>query len=189
MEDAVFAGADEAPATPALGPWGRRLHGLTRIFAIAGGIGFIALVAMSIVSIVGRKLAAAPVTGDIEIMQMGTAVASAAMLAYCEMEHHHLRVDFFTTRLSDAARHRLDALSHVLLALVAAVVAWRTGVGAASLKEAGEASMLLLWPVWTVVAAMVPSFALLAVAGLYNAGLYWHAASGTDAGKAQGVAA
>ena len=77
----------------------------------------------------------------------------------------------------------------MLLALVAAVVAWRTGVGAASLKEAGEASMLLLWPVWTVVAAMVPSFALLAIAGLYNAGLYWHAASGPEAGQAQGGAA
>ncbi len=193
MEEAVIAGASEAQATsvtPRFGPWGRRLHGVTRAFAIAGGIGFIALVAMSIVSIVGRKLAAAPVPGDIEIMQMGTAVASAAMLAYCEMEHHHLRVDFFTTRLSTVARHRLDAFSHLLLALVAAVVAWRTGAGAASLKEAGEASMLLLWPVWTVVAAMVPSFVLLALAGLYNAGLYWSAAStaGMD-GQPQGVTA
>ncbi len=184
MEEAVFDGASEAPSTPAFGPWGRRLHGLTRAFAIAGGLGFIALVAMSIVSIVGRKLAAAPVPGDIEIMQMGTAVASAAMLAYCEMEHQHLRVDFFTARLSQPARHRLDALSHLLLALVAAVIAWRTGVGAASLKEAGEASMLLLWPVWTVVAAMVPSFALLAAAGLYNAGLYWQAADAPGASGA-----
>ncbi len=177
MEDAVLAGASETPATAAFGPWGQRLYGWTRAFAIAGGIGFIALVAMSIISIVGRKLAAAPVPGDIEIMQMGTAVAAAAMLAFCEMEHHHLRVDFFTTGLSVAARHRLDALSHLLLALVAAAVAWRTGVGAASLKEAGEASMLLLWPVWTVVAAMVPSFVLLALAGFYNAVHYWHAAS------------
>lgn len=180
MEEAVFDGASEASSTPAFGPWGQRLHGLTRVFAIAGGLGFVALVTMSIISIVGRKLAAAPVPGDIEIMQMGTAVASAAMLAYCEMEHHHLRVDFFTTRLSPSARHRLDALSHLLLAIVAAVVAWRTGAGAASLKEAGEASMLLLWPVWTVVAAMVPSFALLALAGIYNAGLYWHAAGMPD---------
>lgn len=184
MEDAVLVGASEASATPAFGPWGRRLYGWTRAFAIAGGFGFIALVAMSIVSIVGRKLAAAPVPGDIEIMQMGTAVASAAMLAYCEMEHHHLRVDFFTAGLSTAARHRLDALSHLLLAVVATVIAWRTGAGAASLKEAGEASMLLLWPVWTVVAAMVPSFALLALAGLYNAGFYWRAASPANAGIA-----
>ena len=190
MEDAALAGASEASAAVALGPWGRRLHGWTSAFAIAGGAGFIALVTMSIVSIVGRKLAAAPVPGDIEIMQMGTAVASAAMLAYCEMEHHHLRVDFFTASLSASTRHRLDALSHLLLALVAAAIAWRTGAGAASLKDAGEASMLLLWPVWTVVAAMVPSFTLLALAGLYNAGLYWRAAShGNDLAVREGGAA
>ncbi len=177
MAEVVIDGASEAPPTAAFGPWGRRLHALTRAFAIGGGLGFIALVAMSIISIVGRKLAAAPVPGDIELMQMGTAVSAAAMLAYCEMEHHHLRVDFFTTRVSPSTRHRLDALSHLLLAIVAAVIAWRTGAGALSLKEAGEASMMLLWPVWTVVAAMVPSFVLLAMAGLYNAGFYWSAAS------------
>ena len=62
-----------------------------------------------------------------------------------------------------------------LLALVALLVAWRTGVGALSLREAGEASMMLLWPVWTIVAALVPSFLLLAIAGFYNAASYWRA--------------
>jgi len=177
MQQAVLDDASEASPAPAHGIWGRRLYALTRAFAIAGGVGFIALVALSIISIVGRKLAAAPIPGDIEILQMGTAVASAAMLAYCEMEHQHLRVDFFTTRLPLSARRRLDAVSHGLLAIVAAVVAWRTGAGALSLREAGEASMMLLWPVWTVVAAMVPSFALLALAGFYNAARYWRTAS------------
>ncbi len=176
MLDVALGDALDASNEPALGPWGRRLHWITKAFAIIGGFGFIALVLMSLISIIGRKIASAPITGDIEIMQMGSAVAAAAMLPFCEMERHHLRVDFFTTKLSSPARHRLDALSHLLLALVAALVAWRTTVGALSLKEAGESSMMLMWPVWTVVAALVPSFALLAVSGLYNAALYLLAA-------------
>ncbi|MFM7657542.1 MAG: TRAP transporter small permease [Burkholderiaceae bacterium] len=175
MQDAALGDALDAPNEPQLGPWGLRIHALTRAFAIAGGIGFIVLVLMSLISIVGRKLASTPITGDIELMQMAGAVAAAAMLPFCEMERHHLRVDFFTTRLPQSAKHRLDAISHVLLALVALLVAWRTGVGAASLREAGEASMMLLWPVWTVVAALVPSFLLLSLAGFYNAVLYWRA--------------
>lgn len=181
MQDAALGEALAAPGescAPVAGPWGRRLHALTRLFAIAGGAGFIALVLMSLVSIIGRKLAATPVPGDIEIMQMGSAVAAAAMLPFCEMERHHLRVDFFTQRLPARARHALDALSHLLLALVAAVIAWRTTVGALSLREAGESSMMLLWPVWTVVAALVPSFALLAVAALANTLAYANAARG-----------
>lgn len=180
MQDVALGDALDASTEPALGRWGQRLLWLTKAFAVIGGFGFIAMVLMSLVSIIGRKIASTPITGDIEIMQMGGAVAAAAMLPFCEMERHHLRVDFFTTRLSQAARHRLDALSHFLLALVAAVVAWRTAAGALSLKEAGEASMMLMWPVWTVVAALVPSFVLLALAGLYNAGIYL-AASGGDA--------
>lgn len=180
MQDVALGDALDAPDEPTPGAWGRRLHGLTKAFAVAGGIGFIGLVLMSLVSIIGRKLASAPVTGDLEIMQMGGAIAAAAMLPFCEMERHHLRVDFFTTKLNRAARQRLDALSHLLLALVAAVIAWRTAAGAVSLKEAGEASMMLMWPVWTVVAALVPSFVLLAFAGLYNSALYL-AASGRHA--------
>lgn len=167
----------DTESSPRYGPWGQKLYQLTRLFAIAGGLGFVALVVMSLVSIIGRKIASMPVPGDIEVMQMGTAIASAAMLAYCEMERHHLRVDFFTTNISASLRERLDALSHWLLALVAALVAWRTGASALSLKEAGETSMILAWPVWMVVAAMVPSFALLALAGTYNAVQHWHMAS------------
>jgi len=159
-----------------LGPWGRRLHAFTRWFAIAGGVGFVALVIMSLVSIIGRKIAATPVPGDIEIMQMGTAIASAAMLAFCEMERQHLRVDFFTAKLSAKTRHVLDALSHLVLAIVALVIAWRTGLSALSLNEAGETSVILGWPVWAVVAGLVPSFLLLAIAGLYNT---MHSLSGT----------
>lgn len=171
----------DTESSPSLGPWGHRLYQLTRWFAIAGGLGFIALVSMSLISIVGRKLAAMPVPGDIEVMQMGTALASAAMLAYCEMERHHLRVDFFTASVSPKTREALDCLSHLLLALVAALVAWRTGSAALSLREAGETSMILAWPVWAVVAGLVPSFALLALAGLYNAASHWRAAVSTGA--------
>ncbi len=167
----------DTESSPRYGPWGHKLYQLTRLFAIAGGLGFVALVVMSLISIVGRKISATPVPGDIEVMQMGTAIASAAMLAYCEMERHHLRVDFFTANISADLRERLDSASHLLLALVAVLVAWRTGASALSQKEAGETSMILAWPVWMVVAAMVPSFALLALAGVYNAVQHWQLAS------------
>ena len=169
----------DSASSHGLGPWGQRLHRLTLWFAIAGGLGFVALVIMSLLSIVGRKLASMPVPGDIEVMQMGTAVASAAMLAYCEMERHHLRVDFFTASVSPKTREFLDSISHLLLALVAVLVAWRTGASALSLREAGETSMILAWPVWMVVAGLVPSFFLLAVAGLYNAASHWQSAAAT----------
>jgi TRAP-type mannitol/chloroaromatic compound transport system permease small subunit len=166
-------GDEEEGAQPLRGPLGQGLYTLCKAFAIGGGLLFVLLVLMSLVSIVGRKLASMPIPGDIEIMQMGTAVASAAMLAYCEMMRHHLRVDFFTAKLSPKNKNRLDALSHLLLALFSVLIAWRTSVAAISLHEAGEKSMMLLLPVWPAVALLLPSFVLLAAAGFYNMSHYW----------------
>lgn len=166
-------GDEEEGAHPLRGPLGQGLYTLCKAFAIGGGLLFVLLVLMSLVSIVGRKLASMPIPGDIEIMQMGTAVASAAMLAYCEMMRHHLRVDFFTAKLSPENKNKLDALSHLLLALFSVLIAWRTSVAAISLHEAGEKSMMLLLPVWPAVALLVPSFVLLAAAGFYNMSHHW----------------
>lgn len=154
---------------PARGPAGRLLFLLTQAFAIGGGLLLVALVLMSLVSIVGRRLLGTPVPGDIEMLQMGTAVACAALLPYCEMMAGHLRVDFFTARASARARARMDAVSHLLLSLVAGLIAWRTAIAADGLRQVGETSMMLAWPVWPAWAALVPSFALFALAGLYNA--------------------
>jgi TRAP-type C4-dicarboxylate transport system permease small subunit len=154
---------------PPRGPWGELLFRVSKTFALAGGALFLALVAMSLVSIVGRKLISMPVPGDIEMMQMGTAVASAALLGYCEMRGSHLRVDFFTAWMSPQGRARLDGVAHLLLAFVAVVVAWRTTAGAISNLQSGETSMMLGMPVWLAIALIVPSLVIFALAGLYNA--------------------
>ena len=57
---------------------GRLLDRLATQFTMLGGLIFCALIAMSIVSIVGRKLFATPVQGDVELMQMGAAVGAGS---------------------------------------------------------------------------------------------------------------
>lgn len=164
-------GADLIPheELPPRGPWGERLFQVTRILALTGGALFLVLVAMSLVSIIGRKLFSMPVPGDIELMQMGTAVASATLLGYCEMTGKHLRVDFFTANMRRRNRAMLDGITHLALALVGFLVAWRTAVAAIALYNVGETSMMLGWPVWPATALIVPSFVVFALAGWYNA--------------------
>jgi TRAP-type mannitol/chloroaromatic compound transport system permease small subunit len=157
------------PSQPEInfGPGGRFLLALSKYVAIAGGLVFVAIVAMEIVSIVGRKLFAWTVPGDVELLQMGAAFASAAFFAYCHMVHGDVKVDFFTAHLARRKVAALDALGSLSVALFGALIAWRTAVGALSIKEVGETSAILGWPVWIAQALMVPSFALLAAAGLY----------------------
>ena len=149
------------------GRGGRFLLALSKYVAIAGGLVFVAIVAMEIISIVGRKLFSWTVPGDVELLQMGAAFASAAFFAYCHMIHGDVKVDFFTAHLAPRKVSLLDAFGSLLVGLFGALIAWRTAVGAWSIKEVGETSAILGWPVWIAQALMVPGFALLAVAGFY----------------------
>jgi TRAP-type C4-dicarboxylate transport system permease small subunit len=161
----------DAPTVPGagFGPVGRALVLTTKVVAIAGGLVFVGLVVMEIVSIVGRKLFSAPVPGDVEILQMCAAFASAAFFAHCHLAGGDVKVDFFTHNLRRAHVALLDATGSLLVGLVGAVLAWRTAAGAWTVYDAGETSAVLGWPVWIPQALMVPSFALLALAGFYLA--------------------
>ena len=161
-----------ANETPALGrdrfgPVGQLLLITSKYLAIAGGLVFVGLVAMSIVSIVGRKLFSWPVPGDVEVLQMCAAFAAASFFAYCHLANGDVKVDFFTHNLAPRNIARLDAFGSLLVGLFGALLAWRTAAGAMSVKEVGETSAILGVPVWIAQALMVPGFALLGAAGFY----------------------
>lgn len=141
---------------------------VAKSMAMAGGLLFIGLILMSLVSIVGRKLGFGSVHGDIELTQAGTAVAAAAFLPYCTLLGEHLKVDFFTEGLRPALRRRMDGVADLLLALIAGLLAWRTGLQAVSIREAGEVTPLVSLPVWIPVAALVPSLAMMSMCAAYR---------------------
>jgi TRAP-type C4-dicarboxylate transport system permease small subunit len=161
--------SDDGPATGAegFGAGGRALLTVAKNVAIAGGLVFVALVVMSLVSIVGRKLFARPVPGDVELLQMCAAFASSAFFAYCHMANGDVKVDFFTHNAPPRIVARLDAVGSLLVGLFGALLAWRTAVGALAVQEVGETSAVLAVPVWIAQGLMVPGFLLLAAAGLY----------------------
>ena len=149
--------------------WSRPLFRLTQGLALVGGALFVAMVGLSVVSIVGRKLWSTPVNGDLELLQMGTGMAAAAFFPYCTMMGEHLRVEFFTARWPQRTLALLDGLAHVLLAVAMALLAWRTTLQAGELKEAGEVTVMRNIPVWIPEACLVPSLALTALSALNRA--------------------
>lgn len=157
------------PEEPPHGPLGLRLLATSRALAYLGGIIMILLIAMSLVSIIGRKLFSLPIPGDLEIMQMGAAVAAAMFFPWCQMNDAHVRVDFFTTRLPVRARAALDGIAALLLGGVMLLLSWRTGVAALASKASSDSSVMLGLPQWVAEALIVPSLFVFALTGLYIA--------------------
>jgi TRAP-type C4-dicarboxylate transport system permease small subunit len=162
------------------GPFGLKLLAVCKVVAILGGLVFVGLVIMSIVSIVGRKIASAPLPGDVELLQLCSAFAAASFFAYCHLVGGDVKVDFFTQHLRTSIVQALDAIGSLLVGLFGALIAWRSFAGAITVKDAGETTMILSLPLWAGQMLMVPGFVLLAVAGLYMAWQHLRAA-GSDA--------
>lgn len=156
--------------------FGRVVDRLARLFAVCGGALVTAITLMAVFSIVGRAAFDKPIPGDFELVQVACAVAVAAFLPHCQMRRGHIIVDFFTTRLGQAAQSRLDALGALLFAVVMFLVAWRTGVGAQAAKSAGETTMIMGFPIWIAYLGMAPSFAVAGLAGLHGAWASWRGA-------------
>ncbi len=142
---------------------------LAKISAILGGIVVVAITLVTTASILGRWLFNAPLPGDTEVTEYGMALIVAAFLPICQWRRANIIVDFFTTRVSAQGQQRLDRIGALTIAVMMALITWRTAVGALDQKSSGSVTMLLQWPEWIAYALMVPSLALTAVIALYMA--------------------
>ena len=151
----------------------RWLQRLAWWFAVAAGVCACAVAAMTVASIAGRALLSRPIPGDVELTQLGIALSISLCLPWCQLQRAHIIVDFFTQRMAARGIRRLDAAGGLLMALMVALLAWRTGAGAFAVQGAGEQSMILGLPMWWIYAALAPGLALAGVIALLQAGLRW----------------
>ena len=157
---------------------------LARWFAVLGGLCAGAVALMVVVSIAGRALWARPIQGDVELTQFGIALCISLCLPWAQVQRANILVDFFTQKARPAVLRGLDRFGAVLLALMVALLAWRTAVGALAVREAHEATMILDLSMWWAYALLAPGLALTAVVALVQA----VTGAGTDAGAEEHTA-
>lgn len=133
---------------------------LCRAFALVGA--FVALVTglLTTLSVIMRAVWSQPIPGDVEMTQMGIAFAISLCLPYCQLQRANIIVDFFTQATSHRRRQMLDALGNMSLVILYGLLAWRTSVGAMSVREAGETTMIISLPMWWAYACLAPGLAL-----------------------------
>ena len=137
-------------------------------FAWLGTAVALAAAGMVVISIAGRALWSTPIQGDFELTQFAVALAISLGLPWCQWRRANIIVDFFTQQLRVDLSRRLDALGCALVALMSALLAWRTGAGALAVHAAGETTMVLALPMWWVYAALAPGLALAAAIALWQ---------------------
>jgi TRAP-type C4-dicarboxylate transport system permease small subunit len=141
---------------------------LARWCAIAAGLFLTAITLLTCASIVGREVWGKTLIGDFELSAAAAGLAIALFMPLCHLRGGNIIVDAFTLRANPMTVQRLDRLGALCVALLMALLAWRTTVGAASAWNAHSASMLMGFPDWLVYAGMVPPLVLTACIALWQ---------------------
>ena len=147
----------------------RSLQPLAKLCAILAGVLLTAVTLMTCVSLIGRNLIGMTIVGDFELSGAAAGAAVALFMPWCQAQRGNIIVDFFTAKASPRTTDRLDRFGALLLALVMALLAWRTTLGGINAWKSGSGTMLIGFPEWVIYVVMVPPLALTAAIGLLQA--------------------
>jgi TRAP-type C4-dicarboxylate transport system permease small subunit len=157
------------------GPVGRFLERLCSAVAMFGGMTLLFIMLISSVSVIGRnipqlltllgfKMSPMSIPGDIEIVQLGCAVAIFAFLPYCAIKRANVFVDFFTGWMPVRGRAVFDAAANLLYLAITLVIAWQLGHGTMDKFATKDTTMVLRIPeAWPYAMALALSWLLVVV--------------------------
>ncbi len=145
------------------------LENLAKLCAVLAGVLLTVITLMTCVSLIGRNTTGWTIVGDFELSGSAAGAAIALFMPWCQVRRGNIMVDFFTSGASAATQLKLDRLGALLLAVVMALMTWRTAIGGLNAWNSQSGSMMLGFPEWIVYAGMVPPLALTTVIALVQA--------------------
>jgi TRAP-type C4-dicarboxylate transport system permease small subunit len=158
---------DDTDTRPA-DPVGRVLLTVTRLFALAGGLVLCAMALLTTVSVTGRRFFNSPVTGDFELIAIGTGVCVFAFLPYCQLKRENVLVDFFMSGAPDRVKSFFDALGNLAYTFIIAIMIWRMILGGIDLYDVDEMTLILEFPLWWTFPAAILCLVLLFIVCAYS---------------------
>ncbi len=139
-----------------------------------GGFLLIGLMLISSISVIGRGLSLflgaklSGIPGDVEIVQLGCAVAVFAFLPLCQFKRANVLVGAFTKGLPVRYRAMFDLAANLLFLVIAAMLALQLGYVTAEKFRNHDTTMVLRFPEgWAYAVALVFAW-LLVLATAYT---------------------
>lgn len=142
----------ERPAPAPHGRVGRLLEAVCGAVAMLGGVLLLAIMLISSLSVLGRALSLlfgariSGIPGDVEIVQLGCAVAIFAFLPICQLKRANVLVGALTKRLPVRARASFDLAANALFLVLTFLLAFQLGIGTREKFANHDTTMVLRLP-------------------------------------------
>jgi TRAP-type C4-dicarboxylate transport system permease small subunit len=153
----------DGAAQAAQGPPGV-LSRLVEAWARLGGVLLLAIALMTSWSAASGWLLARPLPGDVELVEMFTAVSVFMFLPYCQLAGANVTADLFTAGASPRTIARLELLAAVVALGFSLLLLWRMYEGLLDYRRYVETTTILRIPIWYAYVPTLLSLVLLAAA-------------------------
>tara|TARA_R110002110_G_scaffold61833_11_gene173085 strand:- start:458 stop:991 length:534 start_codon:yes stop_codon:yes gene_type:complete len=141
----------------------KRSRGFARALALIGFTGLLLLALMTTLDVLLRWLFQAPLQGVNDISSVVMAVVIAVCIPANLAMKQNIKVEVFGTVGGKTLHDFLEVLASTLTLVFITIIAWQFVPYASGLRETGDRTWVLGWPVWPwwSVAAMMMWFAAL----------------------------
>ncbi|HCY83589.1 MAG TPA: TRAP transporter small permease [Desulfobacteraceae bacterium] len=136
-----------------------RTSGLMKVL---GATALTAMMLLTVADVVGRFFKH-PIFGSVELVGFLAVIVMAAALPYTYKMDGHVGVEIVVRMLPKKVRLIIEVLTRLLSLSLFSIIAWQMFIYAADLKETGEVSMNLEFPVHTIVYVLAAGLAIFSV--------------------------
>lgn len=147
---------------------GRVLYQIAKWLAILGGVLLCAMAALTTISVAGRAALSAPISGDFELVAIGTGLAVFAFLPWCQIVRGNVLVDFFMIKAPVRVQVLSDIAGGLLYLSIATLLTWRLIFGAIDMYRYNELTMTINFPRWTTFPVSVAMLGFLVIVIAYT---------------------
>ena len=137
-------------------------------WALLGGLLLLAIALMVSYSSAASWLIGKPLPGDVELVEMFTAISVFMMLPYCQLSGANVTADIFTARASRRTVAALELLASLVALGFSLLLFWRMYEGLLDYRKYVETTTILKIPIWVAYPWALASLALLAVAAVMS---------------------
>jgi len=117
---------------------------------VMGAVCLVGMTFLTCADVIGRRLGH-PIFGSVELVGYMAILAAAMALPYTHKVKGHIGVEILVRMFSERVQTIIDTCTSVLSFLLFGIVSWRMVVYAYTIRESGEVSMNLEFPIHLVI--------------------------------------
>ncbi|MGE5128992.1 MAG: TRAP transporter small permease [Sphingomonadaceae bacterium] len=137
-------------------------------WALLGGVLLLGIALMTTWSAFSSTVFDKPLQGDVEMVEMWTAVSVFMFLPYCQLTGANVTADIFTSGAGPRTVALLSLLSAVIALAFSVLLLWRMYLGFLDYRKYVETTTILHVPIWWAYIPSLVSLVLLTLASLIS---------------------